>query len=195
LSRAVDADKVRASIAEMVTLWDRCVTERWVHPLLGRISPAEKPAPCGNGPCSLSGPPDFPLILNASGWHERCCRIGVVTRLRASLSAVALVAAILSASGTLLAAADHHPVCAAKHHDCGRAPTIGSCCCGDQGRASDGSVPAEPRVQLVTGLSFVSIAPLPTVIDLQSAATARVQTSPPRGVRPDLPTLFATLLI
>ena len=33
--KAVDPDKVRPSIAEMVTLWDRCVTERWVHPLVG----------------------------------------------------------------------------------------------------------------------------------------------------------------
>jgi Fic family protein len=33
--KAVDPNKVRPSIAEMVTLWDRCVTERWVHPLIG----------------------------------------------------------------------------------------------------------------------------------------------------------------
>jgi hypothetical protein len=33
--KAVDADKVRPSFAEMLTLWDRCVTERWVHPLVG----------------------------------------------------------------------------------------------------------------------------------------------------------------
>ena len=26
---------MRPSMAEMVTLWDRCVTERWVHPLVG----------------------------------------------------------------------------------------------------------------------------------------------------------------
>lgn len=33
--KAVDPDKVRPSMAEMVTLWDRCMTERWVHPLVG----------------------------------------------------------------------------------------------------------------------------------------------------------------
>src|SRR2546427_125326 len=33
--RAVDPKRVRPSIAEMVTLWDRCMTERWVHPLVG----------------------------------------------------------------------------------------------------------------------------------------------------------------
>jgi Fic family protein len=33
--KAVEPDRVRPSIAEMVTLWDRCVTERWVHPLVG----------------------------------------------------------------------------------------------------------------------------------------------------------------
>jgi Fic family protein len=33
--KAVDPDKVPSSIAEMVTLWDRCVAERWVHPLVG----------------------------------------------------------------------------------------------------------------------------------------------------------------
>ena len=119
----------------------------------------------------------------------------VVTRPRTRLSAVALVAAILSASGALLAAADVHPVCVSKHHDCGTAPTIGSCCCGDQGRASDESVPAKPRVQAITGLSFVSLAPLPIVINLQSAATTAIQTSPPRGAPPDLPTRFGALLI
>jgi len=33
--KAVDPDNVRPSMAEMVTLWDRCVMERWVHPLVG----------------------------------------------------------------------------------------------------------------------------------------------------------------
>jgi Fic family protein len=33
--KAVDPDKVRPSMAEMETLWGRCVTERWVHPLVG----------------------------------------------------------------------------------------------------------------------------------------------------------------
>lgn len=33
--RAVEARKVRPSVAELVTLWGRCVTERWVHPLVG----------------------------------------------------------------------------------------------------------------------------------------------------------------
>jgi len=36
--KAVDPDKVRPSMAEMVTLWDRCVMERWVHPLVGLAS-------------------------------------------------------------------------------------------------------------------------------------------------------------
>ena len=33
--KAVDPNNVRPSMAEMVTLWDRCVIERWVHPLVG----------------------------------------------------------------------------------------------------------------------------------------------------------------
>jgi Fic family protein len=33
--KAVDPGKVRPSMAEWVTLWDRCVRERWVHPLVG----------------------------------------------------------------------------------------------------------------------------------------------------------------
>ncbi len=33
--KAVDPRNVRPSIAEMVILWDRCATERWVHPLVG----------------------------------------------------------------------------------------------------------------------------------------------------------------
>ena len=33
--RAVEAGNVLPSMAELVTLWDRCVKERWVHPLIG----------------------------------------------------------------------------------------------------------------------------------------------------------------
>ena len=33
--RAVEAGKVQPSVAELVGLWDRSVTERWVHPLVG----------------------------------------------------------------------------------------------------------------------------------------------------------------
>ena len=32
--RAVEAGKVPTSVAELVTLWDRSLTERWVHPLV-----------------------------------------------------------------------------------------------------------------------------------------------------------------
>jgi Fic family protein len=33
--KAVDARKVKPAMAEMVTLWNRCVAERWIHPLVG----------------------------------------------------------------------------------------------------------------------------------------------------------------
>jgi Fic family protein len=33
--KAVDARQVTPAMAEMVTLWKRCVAERWVHPLVG----------------------------------------------------------------------------------------------------------------------------------------------------------------
>ena len=33
--KAVEAGKVQSSIAELVTLWDRCMKEQWVHPLIG----------------------------------------------------------------------------------------------------------------------------------------------------------------
>lgn len=33
--RAVEAAKVKSSMGELVVLWDRCIKERWVHPLVG----------------------------------------------------------------------------------------------------------------------------------------------------------------
>jgi len=33
--KAVEARKVRPAMAEMVTLWKRCVAEQWIHPLVG----------------------------------------------------------------------------------------------------------------------------------------------------------------
>jgi hypothetical protein len=83
----------------------------------------------------------------------------------------------------------------AKHHDCGTAPTVGSCCCGDAAAEHDVGTLAQPRVEVRGDLSatpavlqVVHIAPAPQALN-------PVRTSPPRLCLLDLPTLFATFLI
>ena len=46
---------------------------------------------------------------------------------------VLLAIAVLPAFAGLM-----HPVCAAKHHECGRTPRIAACCCGDEQSARAG---------------------------------------------------------
>jgi len=111
------------------------------------------------------------------------------------LSAVALVAALLSASGALLAAADRHPVCVAKDHDCGTAPTVGSCCCGDEAADRDDGTLAQPRVEVRVDLAATPEPPHVVHIAPAPQALSPVRTSPPRLCLLDLPTLFATFLI
>jgi hypothetical protein len=106
-----------------------------------------------------------------------------------------LLAAIIGAIGVPVFAGQIHAVCTAKQHDCGKAPTIASCCCGDQGDVSNQSGPVESRVQLNPSLTF---APCVVVtVDFSSLHALHVawNTSPPRSSPLDRPTLFSSLLI
>ena len=114
---------------------------------------------------------------------------------RVRVSAVALIAVIVSAQAGLCFAADHHAICPVMQHDCDKAARLTQCCFGEQRDGSNPSGPAASRVQLTAGSTFISLAPLQTVVAPAVQPGARVHTSPTRGTPPDLPTLFATLLI
>jgi hypothetical protein len=88
-----------------------------------------------------------------------------------------------------------HPLCTAKHHDCGEAPTIRPCCCGGQDNASDQGGPVESTVRL-TAPAMPVVADLTFVVPSDVFhAFDRPYSGPTRAAPRDLPTLFASLLI
>lgn len=92
-------------------------------------------------------------------------------------------------------AAQAHPVCATKHHGCGRAATLVKGCCGEQGQAGDQNGPVQTRVQVVVDLAAV---PVLVVIPYSFDVAGRIdrpRACSPGATPPDLVTLFATLLI
>jgi len=116
-----------------------------------------------------------------------------VSSVQRKLSAIALIAAVVTTMGASLIAAQHE-ACATKHHACDDTARIAQCCCGHASDASDQSGPVESRVQLTADPS-----PLPIALTAGTFADAgtslQVHTSPPSVCPPDLPTRFATLLI
>jgi hypothetical protein len=97
------------------------------------------------------------------------------------------------AGGAVFARAAH-PICVAKHHDCGQTARMSSCCCGDQDVSRNDSTPGQSR----TVRPDVSVTPaLSCAFDFATAPrpASAIQTSPPRLCLLDLPTLFAALLI
>jgi hypothetical protein len=114
---------------------------------------------------------------------------------RAMFSAIVLLAAVITSAGSAALAAQVHPACAAKQHECGKIATISACCYGDQDAARTDSTPVQSRVEVPTDICatpalphVVQIAPAPSVL-------SPVHTSPPYLCLIDLPTLFATFLI
>jgi hypothetical protein len=87
-----------------------------------------------------------------------------------------------------------HAVCTTKHHDCGTAPTIKACCCGNES-ASDQAGPIAAKTTVT--VTFIPVAGvLADTVDGEIARTViRAEESPSRATRVDLPTLFASLLI
>jgi hypothetical protein len=111
------------------------------------------------------------------------------------LSAIALILALVTAAGAPVLAAELHPTCAARHHDCGKVATIKACCCGDQGDPSNPSSQAESRAPVTPDVAPVIGVPSSTVSTAPAMTVVHVHASPLRPPRLDLPTLFATLLI
>jgi hypothetical protein len=118
-----------------------------------------------------------------------------VQSLRKALSAIALAVTTLGMATVPAFAFASHPTCTAKHHDCGKAPTITTCCCGDEQSSQTDSTPGRPRVEVHANVTAVPVGV--DVLDLVTSAHALVaaRTAPPHQSRVDLPTLFASLLI
>ena len=116
--------------------------------------------------------------------------------LRARLSAIAIVAAMLvTGAAPLFANGPTHRACLAHHHDCTKAARLSGCCGMDQGDRADEATPAMGKAQIaqpVVGTMVVASAP-PVLPDL--LRHERAWTTAPRSSPPDLITLFGTFLI
>jgi hypothetical protein len=111
------------------------------------------------------------------------------------LSAIVLVAAVITSAGSAVLAAHVHPACAAHQHECGKSATIAKCCCGDQDAARTDSTPVQPRVEVRTDICATPALPHVVQIALAPLALSCVHTSPPNLCLIDFPTLFGTFLI
>jgi len=128
-------------------------------------------------------------------WHGTCSFIRIVKSVRTSLSAISMVLALIGSSSVSAFIAAAHPICTVKHHDCGDAPTIKPCCCGDQSNLSDQSGPTTEKVTFSTTLLPVAVVAAARIVPTSTPGLTHSQLSPPRSSSVDLPTLFATLLI
>jgi hypothetical protein len=114
---------------------------------------------------------------------------------RQVITAVLLLLSVVAMASAPALAASRHPVCTTQQHDCGKAPTIKPCCCGDQGTGSDEGGPVAAKTRIGATLIAGDFLPVSALLPSAVRTTVSVQTSPPRAVRVDLPTLFASLLI
>jgi len=114
---------------------------------------------------------------------------------RAKWSAVVLMVTAISVIAAPAFAAQGHPDCAAKQHDCGKASRIVSCCCDGRGESSTPSGPVELRAHVTPNLTVTPAVIATSDCPRLPAATTEIRTSPPRTAPPDLPTLFASLLL
>lgn len=118
---------------------------------------------------------------------------GIVKSTRAMLSAIVLIAAVITSTGASALAVQAHPSCATHRHECGKIARITKCC-DDQDAARTDSTPVQPRVEVRPDLSAAPA--LPSVAPFAEPQLRRpVQPSPPRLCLLDLPTLYATFLI
>lgn len=124
--------------------------------------------------------------------HTRCATVAF---LRTRLTALAIIAAVLTVAAAPALAAQAHPVCTAKHHGCGQTATLIRCCCGEPGQPSTQSGPVQSPVQVGVDVSAIAD-PFPIAPATDGAeAIAHPRAFPPGAPPPDLLTLFATLLI
>jgi hypothetical protein len=118
-----------------------------------------------------------------------------VKSVRTTLSAIALLVAVIGTTTAPAFAGLAHPICAAKQHDCGKTPSIKSCCCGHAQTSPASSTPVQSRVEMRSDLTLMPAATSAVQVATTPHAPLAVHTSPPHRALLDLPTLFATLLL
>jgi hypothetical protein len=118
-----------------------------------------------------------------------------VKSVRSSLSAIIVIVALAGSTGLSAFLPLIHPACTAMHHDCGQAPTLKACCCGDQSNISDRIGPTVAKVTCRVTLVRVAAVATDIVVPASPHAFTATHASPPRSSPVDRPTLFATLLI
>jgi hypothetical protein len=107
---------------------------------------------------------------------------------------VIVVATMVVGTSSGVFATPAHERCVSRHHTCGATERVASCCCGHE---SDRSTPATTETRTSPTPDIGAATAILPLIALVSPAivVAPVQTAPLRGSSPDLPTLYATLLI
>jgi hypothetical protein len=147
----------------------------------------------GHSPVYLT---DLGLLRLLGVWHGLCSSPCIVLSRTGKLSAIALIVAVVTTTGsTLIAQGAQHEACATKHHECDPTPRIVQCCCGHASDASSQGGPVESRVQLTAHLSPLPVALAAGTFADTSGMSLQVHTSPPSIYPPDLATRFAPLLI
>jgi hypothetical protein len=109
--------------------------------------------------------------------------------------AAGLVFAISAVAGGSVFSQAAHPICVAKHHDCGQIARMSSCCCGDQDVSRNDSTPGQSRTDVRPDMSVTPSFSFAVYFATGPNLASAIQTSPPRLCSLDLPTLFAALLI
>ena len=152
-----------------------------------------------------NGPTHLDAVDGADARYRRFCAVLVgtvpafmfrnVKSVRTSLSAIIVIVALAGLTGLSAFLPLIHPVCTAMHHDCGQAPTLKACCCGDQSNISDRIGPTAAKVTCRVTLIRVAT----VVADIAGLASQHAFTtahaSLPRSSSVDRSTLVATLLI
>ena len=149
--------------------------------------------------CRLSTP--FPATLGGrrrSGmWRAPCSSTCIVLSRSGALSAIAiaLIVAILTATGSTLSAQGAQPeVCAMQHDVCHHTAKIAQCCCHASDATHQGG-PIESRVQLTVDPSPYPVALSSVAFADTSEPNLQVLTALPSASRAGLATHFAPLLI
>ena len=120
--------------------------------------------------------------------------MSIVKCARTTITAIALVVAMIGAASVPAVAVMVHPVCAANQHDCGSNVKVTKCCCRDARDTSSQNGPVQSRVAMRADLTAHPFVVVAAASGVRCGATRRSRIA--RRASPvDLPTLFASLLI
>lgn len=128
-------------------------------------------------------------------WRSLCSSTSIVQSRSRRLSAIAMIAALVTAaSSTLIAQATRPEACVMTHHECDHTARITDCCCLASDASHSGG-PIESRVQLPVDLSTHPVAlPAGTFADM-SRSSLQIHVPPLSVSLQDFTTRSAPLLI